>query len=90
MNYVPRPYNGDVLLFRASKQLPGLLADPSLGWKPVIKGHLEIYELPGHQQNILTEPRVLRLAEELQSRLHPPTEKVPRGTDTWPEPVLIE
>src|SRR3984893_4591134 len=50
MNYVPRPYDGDVLLFRASKQLPGMLADRSLGWKPVIKGHLEIRELPGHQQ----------------------------------------
>jgi thioesterase domain-containing protein len=90
VNYVPRPYNGDVLLFRASKQLPGLLADRSLGWKPVIKGHLEIHELPGHQQNILVEPRVMRLAEELQSRLHPHTEEAPKGTDTLPEPVLVE
>jgi thioesterase domain-containing protein len=90
VNYVPRAYNGNVLLFRASKQLPGLLADRSLGWKPVIKGHLEIHELPGHQQNILVEPRVMRLAEELQSRLHPHTEETPRGTDTLPEPVLVE
>ena len=57
MSYVPRPYSGDVLLFRASKQLPGMLADRSLGWKPIIKGHLEIRELPGHQQNILVEPQ---------------------------------
>jgi amino acid adenylation domain-containing protein len=90
VNYVPRPYHGDVLLFRASKQLPGLLADRSLGWKPVIKGHLEIRELPGHQQNILVEPRVMRLAEELQARLHPHAEEAPRGTDTLPEPVLVE
>jgi amino acid adenylation domain-containing protein len=90
MNYVPRPYSGDVLLFRASEQLPGMLADRSLGWKPVIKGHLEIRELPGHQQNILVEPRVMRLAEELQSRLHPHIEEAPRGTDTLPEPVLVE
>jgi thioesterase domain-containing protein/acyl carrier protein len=90
VNYVPRPYNGDVLLFRASKQLPGLLADRSLGWKPVIKGHLEIRELPGHQQNILVEPRVVRLAQELQVRLHPHAEEAPRGTDTLPEPVLVE
>jgi thioesterase domain-containing protein/acyl carrier protein len=90
MNYVPRPYNGDVLLFRASKQLPGLLTDRSLGWKPVIKGHLEIRELPGHQQNILVEPRVVRLAEELQARLHAHIEEAPKGTDTLPEPVLAE
>jgi amino acid adenylation domain-containing protein len=90
VSYVPRPYNGDVLLFRASKQLPGLLADPSLGWKPVIKGRLEIRELPGHQQNILVEPRVARLAGELQARLHPETDETPRASDSLPEPVLVE
>ena len=90
MNYVPRPYNGDVLLFRASKQLPGLLSDPSLGWKPVIKGHLEIRGLPGHQQNILVEPRVARLAEELQARLHVHVEAAAKGTDFLAEPVLVE
>jgi amino acid adenylation domain-containing protein len=89
MNYVPRSYNGDVLLFRASKQLPGLLTDPSLGWKPVIKGHLEIRELPGHQQNILVEPRLARLAEELQTRLHAHVKATANGTDTLPEPVLV-
>jgi thioesterase domain-containing protein/acyl carrier protein len=90
MNYVPRPYSGDVLLFRASKQLPGMLADKSLGWKLIIKGHLEIRELPGHQQNILVEPRVRRLAEELQARLHPDAEEAAKGTDTVPEPVLVD
>ena len=70
-NYVPRPYHGDVLLFRASKQLPGMFSDSSLGWRPVIKGNLKICELPGHQQNILVEPRVVRLAGELTSRLRP-------------------
>ena len=90
MSYVPRPYNGDVLLFRASKQLPGMLADRSLGWKEVIRGHLEICELAGHQQNILVEPRVMRLAEELQSRLHPHAAEIPRGTDAVPEAVLVD
>jgi thioesterase domain-containing protein len=90
MSYVPQPYDGDVLLFRASKQLPGMLADRSLGWKEVIKGHLEICELPGHQQNILVEPRVMRLAEELLSRLHTHTEETLRRTDTVPEAVLVD
>jgi aspartate racemase len=90
MNYVPRPYKGDVLLFRASKQLPGMLADRSLGWKPVIKGHLEIRELPGHQQNILVEPRVVRLAEELQARLYSHPDEAAKGTETLPEAVFVE
>jgi hypothetical protein len=67
-----------------------MLADRSLGWKEVIKGHLEICELPGHQQNILVEPRVMRLAEVLQSRLHPHTEETLRRTDTVPEAVLVD
>jgi len=90
MNYVPHPYNGDVLLFRATKQLPGMLADRSLGWKEVIHGCLEICELPGHQQNILVEPRVMRLAEELQSRLHAHTEEAAKGTNLMPEPALVD
>ncbi len=85
-NYVPRPYHGDVLLFRASKQLPGLRAEPSLGWAPVVKGKLEVCELPGHQQNILIESRVGRLAEELTKRLQSAAEKsVPQVAE---EPVL--
>jgi hypothetical protein len=32
----------------------------------------------------------VRLAQELQARLHPHAEEAPRGTDTLPEPVLVE
>ena len=67
--YVPRPYGGDVLLFRASKQLSGLMADEYLGWKRVLQGNLDVREVPGHQQNLLLEPNVSRLAQELTTRL---------------------
>jgi thioesterase domain-containing protein len=67
--YVPRPYGGDVALFRASKQLAGLLADESLGWKRVLHGNLDVCEVPGHQQNLLLEPHVGELAKELTIRL---------------------
>ena len=70
VKYVPRPYGGDVLLFRASKQLPGLVADKYLGWKCVLRGNLEVCEVPGRQQNLLLEPNVLQLAKELSSRLN--------------------
>jgi thioesterase domain-containing protein len=56
-------------------------SDASLGWGAVVKGHLEIRELPGHQQNILTEPKVTRLAQELGERLEA------QGEDTLPEPA---
>ena len=62
-------FHGDVLLVRASKQLPALKADRYLGWKDVLRGKLEIYEVPGHQQNMLLEPNVCRIADELEVRL---------------------
>lgn len=67
--YEPRPYDGDVVLFRAGKQLRGLLASERLGWENVLCGNTDICEIPGHQQNLLHRPNVLRLAKELSSRL---------------------
>jgi surfactin family lipopeptide synthetase A len=67
--YGPHPYHGDVLLFRASKQLTGLAIDEYLGWRAVFQGNLAICEIPGHQENMLLEPNVLRVAAELTDRL---------------------
>ena len=67
--YAPSPYGGDVVLFRAKEQLAGLIADESLGWKDLLRGNLDVCEVPGHQQNLLMEPNVSRLAEELTVRL---------------------
>ena len=67
--YGPRPYHGDVVLFRARKQLTGLIVDEHLGWREVFHGNLDICEIPGHQENMLLEPNVSRLATELMDRL---------------------
>ena len=67
--YLPHPYNGDVLLLRARKQLSGLMIDSSSGWKQLVQGNLDICEVPGHQQNMLAEPNVLYLAQVLTARL---------------------
>jgi thioesterase domain-containing protein len=70
MRYVLRPYSGSVLLFRASKQLTGLMADSTLGWKEVLAGPFEVREIPGHQETMLLEPNVMHLAKELTAQLH--------------------
>ena len=67
--YVPRPYGGDVFLFRAGEQLSGLVADESLGWKDTLSGNLDVCEIAGHQQNLLLEPHIFQLAKELSDRL---------------------
>jgi amino acid adenylation domain-containing protein/FkbM family methyltransferase len=67
--YVPRPYGGDTLVFRASKQLLGLMADEWLGWRRILHGNFELCEVPGHQQNLMLEPNVRGLALALDGRL---------------------
>ena len=68
--YEPRPYQGHVVLFRAQKQLPGLTADRFLGWQRVLGANLDVCDVPGHQQNLLGEPHVVRLAEAFNARLN--------------------
>jgi thioesterase domain-containing protein/acyl carrier protein len=67
--YAPRPYGGDVLLFRASKQLAGQKIDEVLGWKNILTGRLEVCEIPGHQQNMMSLPNVKQLGKELTIHL---------------------
>jgi len=67
--YEPRPYSGKVVLFRSNKQTPGLVADASLGWGQVLGAGLEVCAVPGHQQNMLIEPNVSVLSNELQKHL---------------------
>jgi len=63
--YQPKPYHGDVVLYRAAKQLKGIIEDPFLGWKDLLQGRVRLCEVPGHQQNILHQPHVAQLAREL-------------------------
>jgi amino acid adenylation domain-containing protein len=67
--YVPRPYAGKVLLFRASKQQRGLMVDDLLGWGEILRGEVEATQVPGHQQNMLLRPNVTELATQLASSL---------------------
>jgi iturin family lipopeptide synthetase A len=67
--YKARPYDGNAVVFRASKQLSGLMVDEWLGWRPLLRGNFEICEVPGHQQNLMLEPNVQRVATELSARL---------------------
>ena len=67
--YVPQPYDGNVVLFRASKQLRGQESGEYLGWEPLFRGHVEVCEVPGHQQNLMLEPNVRPLASAITAQL---------------------
>jgi acyl transferase domain-containing protein len=69
-NYYPRPYNGRVVIFRASEQPHGIYPDPTLGWGELIKGEVELYEIPAYHQTIIQEPQAQLLGELLNKCLN--------------------
>jgi thioesterase domain-containing protein/acyl carrier protein len=67
--YVAEPYDGRVILFRASDHRLTSLDDPSLGWGPVCRGGLEVIGLAGGHGDVIHEPGVGTMARELGARL---------------------
>ncbi|MFZ0417791.1 MAG: amino acid adenylation domain-containing protein [Candidatus Sulfotelmatobacter sp.] len=66
--YRPQVYSGCVVLFRASEKALRGLDDPQEGWRKYA-GRIEVHEIDGDHGNILNEPQVKQLAEEIRSRL---------------------
>ncbi len=71
-NYVPQVYSGQVTLFRTSKvdNVEHIRLDPELskevGWGKLSTRPLEIHDIPGFHDEILSDPYVKDLAEKLQ------------------------
>jgi thioesterase domain-containing protein len=73
-SYVPGPYPGRITLFRAEKGSPltagqesaDARRDPALGWGKLSPLPVEVYEVPGDHESLVTEPHVLVLAERLR------------------------
>src|SRR5476649_1331543 len=68
-SYVPRPYSGKLVLFRATDQAFFSENSPDLGWKPFAAGDFEIYDAAGDHRGILKDPSVSILARRLQTYL---------------------
>ena len=69
--YVPKPYSGKMVLFRAIKRdVFEVGYDRDLGWGPLAAGGLEIFDVPGDHLGILKDPNVRVLAEKLQLYLN--------------------
>ncbi len=62
-DYRPEPCDTPVVLFRSPVFLDkGWFHDPQLGWGPVARGGLTVYEMPGDHGTMFLEPHVQRLA----------------------------
>ncbi len=64
-SYTYPPYEGDIVLFRAKTQPLGIIPNPELGWRPLVKGQLEIYEVPGTHGAVTVDPHAPFLAEKM-------------------------
>lgn len=74
--YSPPTWDGDVLLFRARRQPPGMVEDPTLGWCDFARGRLDVVDVDGEHTSII---RSRFAAERLQEYLdrHPPEARCP-------------
>ena len=67
--YSPKPYSGDITLFRASEKSLRGVNDTYAGWRDLATGKLEVVEIPGGHVSMLGEPQVAELAEQLKACL---------------------
>jgi len=70
--YQARPYSGRVIMIRSNHKPLGELSDPRAGWDECATRGLEIYEVTGNHENILLEPQVRSVAEQLKVCLNQP------------------
>jgi amino acid adenylation domain-containing protein len=61
-------YDGTVTLFNASERDPALIPDPHYGWVGLART-IEIHDVPGNHDTMLTEPNVSALAQRLNDCL---------------------
>jgi thioesterase domain-containing protein/acyl carrier protein len=82
MAYKIKTYPGKIALMRAVErgylgmEVLGGREDPLLGWGNLALGELEIYDVPGEHGNMLREPHVLTVAEEISKILSKTETKV--------------
>jgi thioesterase domain-containing protein/acyl carrier protein len=69
-NYKPRLYQGKIVLFRSTKRGANEGDDEYLGWGELATGGVEVNQVPSTHFDILLEPAVKALAEQLRAYLN--------------------
>lgn len=67
--YEPQPFDGNVLLIRATKapSLPG--ADATCGWNSVVRGNIDVAWVPGDHETMFMEPNLAVVGKTLRDKL---------------------
>ena len=71
--YIPKKYPGEMILFLSSEGYQDVDKDyshiPNLGWNSVIEGSIESHIIPGNHNEIIREPKVRVLGEQIRQVL---------------------
>lgn len=66
-SYVPKPYDGRMVLFRATERDQFEICDHDLGWGTTAVGNFDVFDVPGDHLGILKSPNVQVMAEIIQA-----------------------
>jgi thioesterase domain-containing protein len=69
LNFIPKPYDGHLLVFGARMRVDDPYRDEALGWRPVALGGVTAYIIDGDHLSIFRNPAVGAIAEKLDSAL---------------------
>lgn len=69
--YHPKPFRGNAVMFLA-KDVHWRFSprtDPRNNWARMIEGSLDIFEVPGNHESVVTEPHIQSLAGRIRDSL---------------------
>lgn len=65
----PKPYDGDVLIFRSQEVLTGRLFPRALGWADVLTGPYEVIDCPGAHDEMFRKEGVAVISAAIRAKL---------------------
>ncbi len=66
--YMPKHYDGEIVLFKASDRIIEPYQDDALGWRP-FADHVEVNEIEGTHTNIASPPRVHAISSRIEAAI---------------------
>lgn len=68
--YLPMPYHGDIVMFKANDATTQyLLAGKCMGWQSHINGHIRVVNIPGTHLSVMADPGLTQLGMALVEEL---------------------
>jgi thioesterase domain-containing protein/acyl carrier protein len=67
--YRPETYDGDVIMFRSDHTPRGALFDEKFGWGGLLKGRVDVYDIPGWHEEVFRDPGAKMIAGHIRNAL---------------------